>query len=74
MRPLTCADILAYLLHHGWRWKFLGGDRPVLTNAPPGQTLCVGCGTWRDMASCETYGVCTRCHNAAAGQRWWRTA
>jgi hypothetical protein len=55
------SDVIATLLAAGWRWEILdSAERPCLTNAPPGQTFCIACGTWQASATFNAL-ACRRC-------------
>ena len=59
---MTTIEVMVTALMHGWRWESLGpGLEPVLTNAPPDQYLCVGCGRWQPLAYRRSGGFCQAC-------------
>ena len=71
-RTIRTSDVIAALEAAGWRWETLAdGLEPVLTNAPPGQALCVGCGNWQSIRNYPTgqNGPCRFCQQASARRR-----
>jgi hypothetical protein len=54
-KPKSNNKTIEALLKKGWRYESLGGELPVVTNAPKGKILCVVCGQWGPPAQ---YSLC----------------
>jgi len=60
--PPSTTDVIACLLAHGWRWE-THEKITALTNAPPGQQFCVGCGRWAPIPEMRPGSYCLPCYN-----------
>ena len=69
-------DVVDTLLAAGWRYESLGGELPVLTNAPKGKKLCTRGGDWVNAKLFTHKGsngsVCNHCHGAEVKENYYK--